>query len=128
MYIMATTPDIMTLFPPESGVDAEMAQLYQDQSIELMGSFPLYGLVFLLERAALLILDLFMTLLILVGLTYGQNRFAWFAALGHAGFFMLVFSAQRFDTLIYIPVLIGISLLLFWGLQKLKPLFLEKKT
>lgn len=123
IYLLATTSDVNVLFPDASVSELQEARMYQEQSLELVGSFPLYGLSPLLERAVLLLLDLFLTLVMLQRFTKGENRFVWLAVLGRALFTALIFMAAQFEPYVSLAVFAAIGAGLLFGLRKIQSSF-----
>lgn len=119
IYLLATTSDITTLFPDASMNELEQTKVYQEQAFEILGMFPLYGLTPLLERAALLLLDMVLTLVMLLRFQQGGNPFVWFAVLGRTVFTALIFASQQLDPFVGIVILLALGFGLVAGLRPL---------
>jgi uncharacterized membrane protein YhfC len=81
MLSFTTAGDLAARFPDASKSDIEQLQGFQKQAADLMQGNPLFGLAPLFERAATAIIDIALTLLILLALQRGENKFVW-AAVG----------------------------------------------
>lgn len=128
LYLLVTTSDITLLFPDASVSELEQAKLYQEQALNLFSQFPLYGLTPILERVVLLLLDLFLTLVLLMRFQQGENRFLWFAVLGRMLFTTLIFASHQFDPLVSIAVFIALGGGLFIGVRKIQSSFASDDT
>lgn len=123
IYLLATTPDVSTLFPDATTAQLQEARLYQEQSFELLQTFPLYGLSWILERGALLLLDLAATLMILLRFAEGDNRYVWLAVLTRTVFVGITFSARQMDPLAAILAAAVLGGALYFVMTKLRARF-----
>lgn len=108
IYLLATTPDLATLYPDASTTELQQLGEYKGVAEDLYGTFPLYGLTPLVEYGALLLLDMFLTLVVLLRFTRGSNRYVWLAVLVHGLFAAALFTAQQFEP--YVPLLVLVLL------------------
>lgn len=123
IYLLTTTADVAILFPDASLSELDQARQYQEQGLELVRSFPLYGLSPLLERAAILLLDLFLTLVMLLRFTKGDNRYVWLAVGIRSLVIALLFCAGQFEPYISLATYVVLGGALLLGLKKIQSSF-----
>ena len=101
LYYLAQTADLKTQFPEISIEQLQILEDAQKQAQAFAQGNPLVGLTPLLENAVFLFVDIALTLLMIMALNKGQNRWVWLAVGIRA-----VFSGVNFYLL---------SLNLLWG-------------
>lgn len=120
MYILISTDDLSGYFAGANSEEMEQALIMQEEIKDLTTSYSFIGLSPLIERGALLVLDMALTLLILLYFMGGSSIVVWQAAFVRAISMAAIYAASKVNLYLGELLFIIVGIVAYLLLRKVR--------
>lgn len=118
--------DISSLIPADAEIDMKLIKEMQEEILTIARNFPYLGIEPLLESAAWFVINIALTLMVLMGITKGEQKYVWSAVAFHSFILIAVnFISTDYlmDFLTNVVVFAAFAAISYFLIRKIKELY-----